>query len=75
VDEPKPGTGGKCRLYIDGNKVAEGYIPKTQPYAYSGDEGVDVGTDNETNVTDDYEEGDNEFEGKIIKVTVDIGMN
>ena len=75
VDEPKPGTGGTCAIYIDGQKVAEGYIPSTQPFAYSGDEGVDVGTDNETNVTNDYKEGDNEFTGKINKVTVDIGMN
>ena len=74
-EELKPTTGGKCALYIDGEKVAEGYIPKTQPFAYSGDEGVDVGTDNETNVTDDYKEGDNKFTGKIKKVTVDIGMN
>lgn len=75
VDEPKPGTGGNCVLYIDGQKVVEGYIPKTQPFLYSADEGVDVGTDNETNVTNDYIEGDNKFTGKINKVTVDIGMN
>lgn len=74
-EELKPATGGKCVLYIDSEKVAEGYIPKTQPFAYSGDEGVDVGTDNETNVTNDYSEGDNKFSGKINKVIVDIGMN
>lgn len=75
VDEHKPGTGGKCLLYVDGEKVAEGYIPKTVPFAYSGDEGVDVGVDNETNVTDDYKERDNKFSGKIEKVVVDISMN
>ncbi|GMQ30962.1 arylsulfatase [Algoriphagus confluentis] len=71
-EELKPATGGKCILYIDGEKVAEGYIPKTQPFAYSGDEGVDIGTDNETNVTNDYKEGNNKFSGKINKVIVDI---
>jgi arylsulfatase len=75
IGEPKPGAGGKCVLYVDDQKVAEGYIPKTQPFVYSADEGVDVGTDNETNVTNDYEEGDNEFTGKIHRVTVDIGIN
>jgi arylsulfatase len=75
TDEYKPGAGGKCILYIDNEKVAEGKIPRTQPFAYSGDEGVDVGIDNETNVTDDYKERDNKFTGKISKVTVDIGMN
>ncbi len=72
IDEVKPGSGGKCILYVDDVKVAEGQIPRTQPFVYSGDEGVDVGTDNETNVTDDYKEGDNKFTGKIIKVTVNI---
>ena len=72
IDEVKPAAGGKCILYVDGQKVAEGHIPKTQPFAYSGDEGVDVGTDNETNVTNDYKEGDNKFTGKIKKVTVNI---
>lgn len=75
IDEYKPGAGGKCFLYIDNEKVAEGKIPKTQPFMFSGDEGVDVGIDNETNVTDDYKERDNKFTGKINKVIVDIGMN
>ena len=72
ADATKPGTGGKAVLSIDGRKVAEGYIPKTEPYSYSGDEGVDVGTDNETNVSNDYKEGDNRFSGQIKKVTVSI---
>jgi arylsulfatase len=42
------------------------------PFMYSGDEGVDVGTDNETPVTEEYEEGDNEFTGTIHKVTVEV---
>jgi hypothetical protein len=72
VDDKKPGAGGKCMLYIDGQKVAEGQIPKTQPFAFSADEGVDVGVDNETNVSNDYKERENKFTGKIKKVTVDI---
>jgi hypothetical protein len=73
ADTPnKPATGGKCNLYIDGQKVSEGYVPKTEPFAYSGDEGVDVGMDNETNVSNDYKEGDNKFSGKIEKITVDL---
>lgn len=73
ADTPnKPATGGKCYLYIDGQKVSEGYIPKTEPFSYSGDEGVDVGMDNETNVSNDYKEGDNRFTGKIEKITVDL---
>lgn len=73
VDDPKPGAGGTCALYVDGQKVAEGRIPKTQPFVFSADEGIDVGVDNETNVSNDYKERENKFSGKIRKVTVDIG--
>ncbi len=69
-DEAKPGTGGKSILSIDGQKVAEGHIAKTQPFAFSADEGVDVGVDNETMVSDDYQPGATDFKGEIVKVTV-----
>jgi arylsulfatase len=72
IAENKPGSGGKCILLVDGKPVAEGQIPKTQPFMYSADEGVDIGTDNETNVSNDYKEGNNRFTGKIKKVTVSI---
>jgi arylsulfatase len=72
IDAPQPGSGGKCILYIDGVKVAEGYIPKTEPFLISADEGIDVGVDNETNVSNDYKEGENKFTGKIRKVVIDI---
>ena len=58
-------------MYVDGQKVAEVRIPKTQPYAFSADEGTDVGVDNETIVSNDYKPGENEFTGKIVKVTID----
>ena len=71
-DAPKPGAGGKGALFVDGQKVGEGHIPKTQPYAFSADEGTDVGLDGETAVSNDYKQGDNRFTGKILKVTVDV---
>jgi arylsulfatase len=70
--EAKPGPGGTCALYVDDQKVAEGQIPKTQPYAFSADEGVDVGLDGETMVSNDYQPGVNHFTGRIVKVTVDV---
>jgi arylsulfatase len=70
-DAAKPGTGGRSILSVDGKKVAEAHIPKTQPFAFSGDEGADVGVDGETNVSPDYAQADNAFTGKIIKVTVE----
>ncbi len=69
-DEAKPGTGGKSILSVDGQKIAESHIPKTQPFVFSADEGTDVGVDGETNVSSDYKQGDNAFTGKIVKVTV-----
>jgi arylsulfatase A-like enzyme len=69
-DEAKPGTGGKSILRIDGQVAAEGHIEKTQPFAFSADEGVDVGVDGETMVSDDYKLGTNGFTGQIVKVTV-----
>jgi arylsulfatase A-like enzyme len=71
-DEKKPGTGGKSILSVDGKKVAEGQIPKTLPFMFSADEGVDVGIDAETNVSNDYQPNlPSTFTGKIIKVTVE----
>jgi arylsulfatase len=70
IDAPKPGAGGRAVLYVDGQKVAEGHIPKTHPFIFSGDEGADVGLDGETAVSNDYRQGDNRFTGRILKVTI-----
>jgi arylsulfatase A-like enzyme len=66
------GKGGLGTLYIDGEKVGEGRIDRTQPFVFSADEGADVGRDGETPVTDDYKEGNNRFTGKIGNVTVEL---
>jgi arylsulfatase len=71
-DTAKPGTGGKSILSVDGKQLAEGIIPKTQPFAFSGDEGADVGLDGETNVSNEYKQGNNAFTGKIHKVTIEV---
>ena len=70
-DSSQPGAGGTSRLSVDGKQVGEAKVPKTMPYAFSGDEGADVGMDNETPVGNDYPEGNNRFTGKILKVTVE----
>ena len=57
-DSAKPGDGGTSRLSVDGKQVGEAHVPHTMPFAYSADEGVDVGTDNETPVTEEYKEGE-----------------
>jgi arylsulfatase len=71
-DGGPPGSGGVSRLVVDGEPAGEGRVPRTIPFMYSADEGVDVGTDNETVVTDAYKEGRNRFTGRIHRVTVEV---
>lgn len=71
-EAPQPGSAATSRLSVNGKQVGEARIPRTMPFAYSGDEGVDIGTDNETPVTEDYKERHNKFTGKIHKVTVEL---
>ena len=66
------GKGGTGTLFVNGTKVASGRIERTQCCVFSADEGTDVGRDNETAVSDEYKEGDNQFYGKINKVTVQL---
>jgi hypothetical protein len=72
-DGGKPGSGGLSRLSVDGKAVGETRVARTMPFAYSGDEGTDVGMDNETPVTEECRQGENKFTGKILKVTVEKG--
>lgn len=71
-DAGPPGAGGTSRLAVDGRVVDERHVPKTMPFAYSADEGVDVGRDGETPVTEAYEARDNAFTGAIERVTVSL---
>jgi arylsulfatase len=64
--------GGLGTIYVNGTKVAEGRIERTQPYIFSADETADVGEDDATPVTEDYKAYHNKFTGKILKVTVDV---
>jgi arylsulfatase len=66
------GKGGTGTILVNGAKVAEGRIDRTQGMIFSADEGADVGQDGETPVSDDYKEKDNKFTGKIHQVTIDI---
>jgi arylsulfatase len=70
-DGGRPGSGGTSRLSVDGAPAVEARVPRTMPFLYSADEGVDVGSDNETPVTEEYPEGRNRFTGRIHQVTVE----
>lgn len=68
------GKGGIATLLVDGDKVAEGRIERTQPNVFSADETADVGLDNQTPVAlgIGYGPEETKFGGKIHKVTVDV---
>jgi arylsulfatase A-like enzyme len=70
-DGGKPGAGGTGTIFINGKKVASGRIEHTIPFIF-GVETADVGKDLYTPVTEDYAKGNNQFTGKIDKLTIDL---
>ncbi len=67
------GKGGTVTLSVNGKKLAEGRISKTNAFVFSLDEGADVGTDEDTPVTEVYQAGaSSRFSGTIHKVTLEV---
>lgn len=68
-----PGKGGTGTLYINGQKVGEGRIDRTQPAIFSADETADVGIDLATPVVERIgAERKSKFTGRIPKLVVDL---
>jgi hypothetical protein len=65
------GKGGTGTLYINGENVATGRIEQTQCCAFSADEGAEVGADEGTRVTENYQVPF-KFTSKIDRVTIDL---
>ncbi|MGH7101336.1 MAG: arylsulfatase [Acetobacteraceae bacterium] len=70
-DGGRPGSGGLGRIRVDGAAVAEGRIVRTQPNAFSADEGADVGEDLATPVSEEYKVPAS-FSGTIHSVTIEV---
>lgn len=65
--------GGLGTLYINGEKVGEGRIARTQPMVFSADETADVGIDLATPVVETIgAEKESKFTGSIPKITIEI---
>jgi len=65
--------GGTATLSVNGQKVAEGRIEKTQPLIFSADETADVGIDLGTPVVETIgSEAKSRFSGRIRKVTIEV---
>ncbi|MCU0223626.1 MAG: arylsulfatase [Acidobacteria bacterium] len=67
------GKGGNARLLVNGERVGEGRIERTQPMIFSADETADVGIDLATPVVEAIgAEAKSRFTGRILKVTVQV---
>jgi arylsulfatase len=72
-DGPGIAKGGSGVLKVDGQDVAALKIPKTVPFLLPGDESFDVGVDTRTGVNDKDYQVPFAFNGKIDKVTFNLG--
>jgi arylsulfatase len=66
------GKGGTVAFYVDGQKVGEGRVERTQPFAFSADETVDVGCEAGSPVSPDYGPRGNAFNGQVNWVEFDV---
>jgi arylsulfatase len=67
------GKGGDGTLFVNGSKVAQGRIERTQCCIFSADETADVGIDLGTPVVETIgSEEASQFTGKINKVTIEV---
>ncbi|MBO0759387.1 MAG: sulfatase-like hydrolase/transferase, partial [Bradyrhizobiaceae bacterium] len=66
------GKGGTGRLFVDGPQVGEARLSRTVPFIFSAD-ATDIGIDNGSPVTEDYETPFGRFTGEISWVRIDIG--
>ncbi|OQZ01398.1 MAG: arylsulfatase [Candidatus Brocadia sp. UTAMX1] len=67
------GKGGTGTIFVNGQKVAEGRIERTQPIMFSADETADVGIDLGTPVVESIgSERKSQFTGSIPKLTIEV---
>ncbi|MDQ1336931.1 MAG: hypothetical protein QG552_3881 [Thermodesulfobacteriota bacterium] len=67
------GKGGTGTIFVNGQKVAEGRIERTQPMIFSADETADVGIDLGTPVVESVgAEHKSRFTGSIPKLTIEV---
>jgi arylsulfatase len=66
------GKGGIYTLFVNGKEVAKERVENTTPMLFSLDETADVGIDAATPVIEDYGTERGRFNGKVMKVKIDI---
>ena len=69
----RPGSGGTLTLFDGDRRVGQGRIGRTNPARLQIDEGLDIGLDDGTPLTEDYAERmPFRFDGQIARVTIDL---
>ncbi len=71
-DGPGLGKGGTVTLYIDGKKLGDGRVERTEPFAFSADETCDVGMEAGSPVSPEYPSRGNKFSGEVNWVQIDV---
>jgi hypothetical protein len=71
ADAPKPGSGGRTRLLVNGKVVAEGRLEHTVPARFSAYACMDIGRDNRKPVSHTYK-SPFVFTGTIHSVVFDL---
>jgi arylsulfatase len=65
--------GGAVTLYFDGNPCGTGRVEQTEPFSFSVDETLDLGSESGSPVTRDY--GQRKFNGEVRWVEIEIGLD
>ncbi|HKC80068.1 MAG TPA: arylsulfatase, partial [Gemmatimonadaceae bacterium] len=66
------GKGAEITFYVDGKEIGKGRVERTHGYIFSMDETTEVGCDKGEPVSPDYGPRDNEFNGNVKWVQIDI---
>ncbi len=66
------GKGGTASLYVDGKRVGEGKVAATAAMIFSADDGLDIGVDTGSPVSQDYSPHGNEFTGRVKGVEITV---
>ena len=66
-----PGKAAMVSLFIDGKPVGKGRIPQTVPVTFSTTEGLDVGADRGSEVSESYQ-SPFVYGGKVHKIAIDL---
>jgi arylsulfatase len=66
------GKGGAVALFVDSAQIGEGRVGRTVPIGFSIDETCDVGRDNGSPVSPDYQPYRNRFRGDVNWVHLDV---